>query len=107
MHRTLALTLLLSTMTAAFANDTTVELVIKDHRFTPSEVVIPKDTKIILSVTNQDATAEEFESKTLHREKIIPGNSRALIRIGPLAPGTYEFVGEFHEDTAHGTLIVK
>ena len=107
MHRSLTLVLLLSAVASAFADDSTIELIIKDHRFTPNEVVIPKDTKVILSVTNQDATAEEFESKTLHREKIIPGNSRALIRIGPLAPGTHEFIGEFHEETARGTLIVK
>jgi len=42
----------------------------------------------------------------LNREKIIPGNSEALIFIGPLDAGDYAFFGEFHEKTAQGTLTV-
>ncbi len=91
----------------SFAEEPSFDITIKDHRFTPSEITIPKDTKVWLAIINQDATVEEFESHDLHREKIIPGNSRAIIRVGPLQPGKYRFVGEFHEDTAHGTLIVK
>lgn len=91
----------------SFADEPSFDITIKDHRFTPSEITIPKDTKVWLVIINQDATAEEFESHDLHREKIIPGNSRAVIRVGPLQPGNYQFVGEFHEDTAHGNLIVK
>jgi Cupredoxin-like domain len=107
MRRTSLLATLLVAVTPVFADDPSFDITIKEHRFTPSEITIPKDTKVWLVVINQDATAEEFESHSLHREKVIPGNSRAVIRIGPLAPGSYEFVGEFHEDTARGTLIVK
>lgn len=107
MHRTITFAMLLTVSIPTFADEPAIEIFIKNHQFTPSEVTVPKDTKVTLMVTNQDATPEEFESHTLHREKVIPGNSRAVIRVGPLTPGTYEFIGEFHEDTARGTLIVK
>ena len=73
----------------------------------PSELQIPAGQKVKLVVDNQDSTPEEFESHSLNREKIIPGNSKATIFIGPLKPGTYEFFGEFHQETAQGKIIVK
>lgn len=92
---------------AAMAADEERTLVIKDHVFSPSEIEIPTDVRVKLIVDNQDATPEEFESHDLHREKIIPGNSKGIVWIGPLPKGTYSFVGEFHEATAKGTIIVK
>lgn len=82
-------------------------IVIKNHRMVPTELEIPAGKKIRLVVDNQDSTPEEFESHSLNREKIIPGNSKATIYIGPLKPGTYEFFGEFNEATAQGRIIVK
>ena len=58
-------------------------------------------------MVNEDATAEEFESKPMKVEKVIPGKSKGVVRIGPLKPGRYNFVGEFHESTAKGTVIVE
>ena len=82
-------------------------LTIKDHKFDPAEITIPANTKVKLIVKNLDPTPEEFESHKLHREKVIQGNSQAVIYIGPLGPGSYPFVGEFHEDTAKGRITVK
>lgn len=82
-------------------------LVIKDHKFQPAELTIPADKKVLLIVDNQDPTPEEFESHELNREKVIPGNTKAKIFIGPLKPGTYPFFGEFHMETALGKIIVK
>ena len=82
-------------------------IVIKDHRMNPSELQIPAGQKVKLLVDNQDSTPEEFESHSLNREKIIPGNAKATIFIGPLKPGIYEFFGEFHQETAQGKIIVK
>jgi plastocyanin len=91
----------------ALAADPEFTLVIKDHRFDPSEITVPAGQKVKLIVQNKDATPEEFESKTLKREKVIAGNSSATIMIGPLAPGRYPFYGEYHEKTAQGVVIVK
>jgi plastocyanin len=96
---------LLFACNAAAESDYTI--VIKDHRFTPAELTVPANTKITLLVKNEDASPEEFESHELKREKIIPGNSQAVIRIGPLEPGEYPFMGEFHQGSAQGKIIAK
>lgn len=83
------------------------ELEIRNHLFWPSELVIPAHTKVKLLVTNSDPTPEEFESYQLNREKVIMGGRRAVIFIGPLAPGEYPFFGEFHPKTAQGKVIVQ
>lgn len=105
---TLALAgLLLGSLTARAAEIPTVNLVIKDHVFTPAEVTVPAGVKVKLVVHNQDSTAEEFESDELGREKIIPAGQQAVIYIGPVKPGRYPFVGEFHEETARGVIVAK
>jgi len=82
-------------------------LTIKDHRFTPTEIKVPANKRVKLTVVNDDATPEEFESHEMKVEKVIPGKSKAVVRVGPLKPGRYPFVGEFHEATAKGTLIAE
>jgi plastocyanin len=91
----------------AQAADGEFRLVIENHRFEPSELVVPAGKKVKLIVENRDATAEEFDSHDLNREKVIAGKSTATIFIGPLKPGRYSFVGEYNEKTAKGTVVVK
>jgi plastocyanin len=87
----------------------TVELgiSIKGHKFDPPQLKVAAGTRIKLTVKNLDATAEEFESKSLQVEKVIAGNASAIIRLKPLAKGSYPFVGEYHEETAKGVLIAE
>ena len=82
-------------------------LVIRNHLFEPEEVMAPAGQKFKLVVRNEDATPEEFESKTVKREKVVQGHSEIVINLGPLVAGTYDFVGEFHEATAKGRLVVR
>jgi plastocyanin len=82
-------------------------LVIKNNRFEPTELKVPAGQRIKLTVHNQDSTAEEFESHTLNREKIIPPGAKAVVYVGPLKPGRYDFFGEYHEATAKGVLIAE
>ncbi len=91
----------------ALADEPALELTIKDHRFEPAELKVPANTRTVINVKNADATPEEFESSELKIEKIIPGNATGVVRLRPLAPGRYEFVGEYHEDTAKGTIVVE
>ena len=88
----------------AFAAEGDHSLTISNHRFIPDQLIIPADKKIKLVISNDDSTPEEFESYTLNREKVIPGNSKASIYVGPLEPGRYEFIGEFHDATARGVI---
>jgi plastocyanin domain-containing protein len=82
-------------------------LTIKDHRFTPTEIKVPANKRVQITVVNDDPTPEEFESHEMKVEKVIPGKSKAVVRVGPLKPGRYPFFGEFHEATAKGTLIAE
>ncbi len=83
------------------------EIRIKDHLFIPDQVVIPSGEKVKLLVINEDASPEEFESYELNREKIIMGNSKTIVFVGPLAPGEYPFFGEFNPKTAQGKIIAE
>ena len=92
---------------AALAELAEYRIDIRDHQFLPNVLEIPAGQKVRIVVHNQDQTAEEFESYDLRREKIIPGNSKAIIYVGPLKPGEYPFFGEFNPETAQGRLIAK
>ncbi len=83
------------------------EIEIRNHLFYPDTLTIPTNTKVKLIVYNRDSTPEEFESYELNREKVIIGGRKAIIFVGPLAPGKYPFFGEFNPQTALGTIIVK
>jgi Cupredoxin-like domain len=83
------------------------EIVIKNHKFEPAMLEVPANKKVKLIVKNQDPTPEEFESYELNREKVIAGNSQAIIFIGPLDAGTYPFFGEFNQATAQGKIVAK
>ena len=106
MKRLLLASLLLPSA-AAFAGDADYSLVIENHRFQPTEITIPAGKKVRLMIENRDATPEEFDSYALNREKVISGNGHAMIYIGPLDPGRYPFMGEFHSDTAQGAVVAK
>jgi hypothetical protein len=91
----------------AVAADPEVLLVIRDHHFEPPELKVPANQRIKLVVHNQDNSAEEFESHSLNREKVIPAQAKVTIFIGPLKPGRYAFVGEYHEATAKGVVVAE
>lgn len=87
------------------AQDATIT--IKNHRFTPAEVKVPANKRVQITVVNDDPTPEEFESHEMKVEKVIPGKSKGVVRIGPLAPGRYPFFGEFNQATAKGVVIAE
>ncbi|AIL65603.1 hypothetical protein NOVO_06245 [Rickettsiales bacterium Ac37b] len=82
-------------------------ITLQNHVFVPNSITIPSNTKVKLIINNLDDSVEEFESIDLKKERLIPANSTISTSIGPLSPGTYSFVGEFHEDTAQGKIEVK
>lgn len=84
-----------------------VETTLENHIFHPSTIDVPAGKKIRLTVKNNDDMVEEFESHDLKREKLIPSKSQVVVVIAPLEPGIYKFFGEFHEETAQGTINVK
>ncbi len=105
--RGLAIATMLAALAAASALGQEFSLVIRDHKFEPAEIRVPAGKRVSIVVSNEDPTPEEFDSSALKVEKVIAGKSKALVRIGPLAPGRYEFIGEFHADTAKGVVIAE
>jgi hypothetical protein len=91
----------------ALAHADDYPLTIRDHRFEPTDITIPADTKIKLIVKNADASAEEFESPDLNREKVVAAGGQITVFIGPLSKGRYEFFGDFHPETARGHIVVE
>jgi hypothetical protein len=91
----------------AVAADLELSLVIKNHMFEPSELKVPANQRIKLNIQNLDKTAEEFESHSMKKEKVIPAGGKAVIFLGPLKPGSYEFIGEFNPKTAKGLVIAE
>ncbi len=82
-------------------------IVIKEHKFEPAQLSIPAGQKVKVVVDNQDPSPEEFESYELNREKVVAGGKQISIYIGPLKPGSYKYFGEFHKETAQGTIVAQ
>jgi hypothetical protein len=90
----------------AMADDPiSIDVTLKDHRFTPSEIHVPSGRRADLHIRNQDASAEEFDSSALKVEKIVPAGAGVVVHLRPLGPGRFPFMGEFHPDTAQGAVI--
>jgi heme/copper-type cytochrome/quinol oxidase subunit 2 len=104
----LLITLLLTSVAALAADENlSFELSLKEHKFTPSQLTIPADKRVRLTIKNLDTTPAEFESHNFKAEKVIPGGGEVSLYIGPLKAGTYGFFDDFHEDETKGTLIAK
>jgi cupredoxin-like protein len=84
-----------------------LEITIKDHRFSPSQIHVPAGRPALLTIRNDDPTAEEFDSSALKVEKVIAGGSVTTLRLRPLGAGRFPFMGEYHADTAQGVVIAE
>jgi len=85
----------------------TFALSVKDGKFTPERIEVPRDKKFKLEVKNDGNQSEEFESVELNREKIVGPHKSITVFLGPLGTGEYVFFGDFHPDTARGKIVVK
>jgi hypothetical protein len=90
----------------ALADDPVVTITLRDHQFVPAEVPVPARVKIKLLIKNEQSVSAEFESTSLHREKVISAGGEVSLYVGPLEPGSYEIFDDFHRQT-RGHLVVK
>ncbi len=90
---------------AAAPPASTVTLVLKNHRFMPSSVTVPAGRKLTIRLINQDPAGEEFDSRDLDVEEDVTPNGSTNFQIGPLKPGRYSFMGEYHAQTAEGEVV--
>jgi hypothetical protein len=70
--------------TAAVAQEV-VEIIIKDHKFSPTEIHVPAHQATTINIKNQDPLAEEFDSTTLKIDKVIGGAAKGRCVYGPLS----------------------
>lgn len=91
----------------ALAQQASVRLTIKDHKFSPAEARAPANQAFTIVVKNLDSTAAEFESKSLRVEKIIAPGGEVSMQIRPLNAGRYRFFDDFHQATTEGELVVE
>lgn len=90
---------------AAWADAPTgITLTLKNHRFTPSNFTVTAGQKVHVTLINQDPATEEFDSHDLRLEEVVTPMGRISFDIGPLKPGQYSFMGEFHAETAQGKV---
>ena|SRR5262252_3124815 len=97
--------LLLVPILAIAADD--IPLTIENNRFQPEEIKVKAGEGFVLVITNKDKKAEEFESKDLRIEKVIPAGKTVRLKMPALKAGTYNFVGEYNEKTAKGKIVAE
>lgn len=102
---TLSLVLALALASAAAADaPPAITLTLKNHRFTPASLTVPAGQKVRVTLINQDPATEEFDSHDLRLEEVVTPMGRISFDVGPLQPGQYSFMGEFHAETAQGKV---
>ena len=84
-----------------------IEVTLKDHKFEPAEIHVPAGKPVTILLTNADSSADEFDSSDLRVEKVVSGGAKGVVRISPLVPGRYAFMGEFHPNTAQGVVVAE
>ena len=82
-------------------------LTLDQHRFSPEELRVKANTPFILVITNKDNEDEEFEISSLRIEQVVSGGKTLHLKMPALKPGTYEFIGDFHEKTAKGRIVAE
>ena len=83
----------------------TYALTLKNHHFTPTEIHAPTGKPLFVSVQNLANSADEFELHNPAIEKVIPAGQDGKVRISPLGPGRFAFLGDLHQDSAPGAII--
>ena len=106
MVRAVIATLLIVCAAPVLAQQAPITIVVRDHQFVPAEVPVAAGVKVELIIRNEQTVPAEFESKSLHREKVVAPGAAASIFVGPLSPGRYEFFDDFHP-AARGVVVVK
>lgn len=94
-------------VSAYAGEEVTVQLVARDGKFFPPELVVPPGRKIRIEIRNEGKDAVEFESTELRKEKVLAPGSKSVIVVVAQQPGRYTFFDEFHPTTGQGVLVVK
>ena len=108
MKRQMQLPLLALLMIAApVLADEAIVVHLKNHKFAPSVIKVKANQPSMITLYNDDDSADEFDSSSLKIEKVVPGHNKGSIRVRALTPGKYPFMGEYHAATAQGIVVAE
>jgi len=91
----------------AKGEDSAPEIRFENHHFTPQTLTVPAGHSFSLRVTNASADTIEFESFTLHREKVIEPGQTITVHLPSLNPGAYDFYDDFHQEVPEGSIVAQ
>jgi hypothetical protein len=88
---------LAAVMPAAAAEDmASFAIVLHDGAISPDRLEVPANQPFKLEISNTGSTPAEFESLSLHKEKVLSAGVTSGMVIRRLAPGEYDFFDDFH-----------
>ena len=85
----------------------TPTLSFRDGHFEPASLTVPANAAISLHVTNLSGEAIEFESFRLNRERVVSPGGTITVQLPALAPGTYDFYDDFHQNVPEGSIVAR
>ena len=78
----------------------------QDGTITPARLEVPANRPFKLVITNAGRTPAEFESASLHKEKVLSAGVTSSMVFRRLEPGEYDFFDDFHPE-ARAVLVAK
>ena len=103
----LAVLIVLPFFTGPALADASINVTLKNHKFSPAVITVKANEPSMIVLSNEDDTADEFDSSSLKVEKVVPGHAKGNVRLRALAPGKYPFMGEYHAATAQGMVVAQ
>jgi len=82
------------------------QIQMKDGTITPAHLTVPAGRPFKIEIRNEGATPAEFESVTLHKEKVLSAGASSALVFRHLEPGTYDFFDDFHP-SAKAVLVAQ
>ncbi|HZP61640.1 MAG TPA: cupredoxin domain-containing protein [Opitutaceae bacterium] len=84
-----------------------VEINFNHHRFIPEKIEISAGQSVVIRVVNASQERIEFESFKLNREKVVEPGRTVTVHLPALAPGSYDFFDDFHDDVPEGVIVAR
>jgi hypothetical protein len=104
----LGLVVLAAPLAPARAEDApTFHIEFADGKFEPRRLEVPANRTIEIQLVNKGLGPAEFESKQLHKEKVLAPGSATTMVVRNLDPGEYDFFDDFHPETPPAVLVAK
>jgi hypothetical protein len=102
----LALMLILAAPVLAAEDMPVFHIVLKDGSISPTRLVVPAGKPFKLEISNTGTTPAEFESQSLHKERVLAAGATSSLVFRRLEAGEYDFFDDFHP-SARAVLVAQ